>query len=154
MNFAIAIVTLFIGAALQARLPAIPALGVHLEFLPALVAYGALTFGRAGMLTLALAAGFTQDALSAGPFGVTAIIYTAIALFVHGYREVFDRELAPLQIGAGVLITVASSIAACSYAGFHVSAILKIALLALLAALLTPILFFVLDFVRFQVRSR
>lgn len=151
MNFAIAIVALFIGTALQARLPAF---GIHLEFLPALVAYGALTFGRAGMLALALAAGFTQDALSAGPFGVTAISYTATALFVHGYREAFDRELAPLQIGAGVLITVASSLAACFFAGFHVSAIWKITLLALLAALLTPILFFVLDFVRYQVRSR
>jgi len=154
MTFFLILISLFLLTALQARLPALPLVGVHLEFLPSLVAYGALTFGRAGMITLALAAGFMQDALSAGPFGVTAIVYTATALFVHGSRDAFDRELAPLQIGAGVLITVASSIAACFFAGFYAGAILKILFLALQAMLITPILFFGLDFVRYQVRSR
>ncbi|MEI6084286.1 MAG: hypothetical protein WCS70_08290 [Verrucomicrobiota bacterium] len=154
MSFALVSIALLLLAALQARLPAIPGLGIHLEFLPALVAYGALTFGRAGLICLALAAGFTQDALSAGPFGVTALIYAVTALFIHALRAALDRELPLLQIGAGVIVTGAASIAACMFAGFYAGAILKLVLLICLAALITPVLFFALDAGRYQLRSR
>jgi len=57
-----------IAAALQARVPILWLFGgLRIEFLPALVAYTALTMPRGTAIAVALVAGFTQDALSAAP---------------------------------------------------------------------------------------
>lgn len=145
MNFALLLVLVLVLAALQVRLPAIPALGIQLEFLPALVAYGALTLTRPGLLALALLAGFANDALSAAPFGLTGLAYAAAALLIYGLRQALDRELPILQITAGVLVTVIASLAACFLAGYSSVRFFKIALLAALATLVTPVLFAALD---------
>jgi rod shape-determining protein MreD len=153
MTFLLLLIILLLLAALQVRLPALPVIGLHLEFLPALVAYGALTFRAAGILTLALAAGFIHDALSAGPFGVTALVYAGTAWVLHHFREVFDRDLPVLQIGAGILFPLTGSIAACCFAGFHWSALWKLALLALQSAVITPLLCFAVDYLRYHLRT-
>ncbi|MCG3147581.1 MAG: hypothetical protein PCFJNLEI_01021 [Verrucomicrobiae bacterium] len=153
MNFLLLLATLLLLAALQVRLPAIPFVGIHLEFLPALVAYGALTLNLPGLLTLALATGFTHDALSAGPFGVTGLVYAGTALLLHNFREAFDRDLPVLQIGAGILVTLTGALAIWCFAGFHFSGLWKLVLLALQAAVITPLLFFGLDFTRYQLRA-
>jgi rod shape-determining protein MreD len=153
MNILLLSGILLLLAALQVRLPAIPALGVHLEFLPALVAYGALTLSRPGMLTLALIAGFTNDALSAGPFGLTGIAFAISGMIIYALREALDRELPALQIAAGVLVTVITAVAACCVAGFSGGRILRIALLATFATVVTPVLFFALDYLRYRVKT-
>ena len=67
MNALLVIVLMLVLAGVQAKLPALA--GLRLEFLPAIVAYSALTFKRGRAVLLAFAAGCLQDALSAGPFG-------------------------------------------------------------------------------------
>ena len=155
MNFLLITIALFLSATLQAKLPTLWWLGgIRLEFLPAFVAFAALTCKRGTAFMLALAAGFLQDALSAGPFGLTAIVYGALALLIARVCTVLDRDLPFVQMGSGALITATASLAACIAVGFPHGALLKILVLTTIASLLTPVLVFVFDFVRYSVRSR
>jgi rod shape-determining protein MreD len=154
MNTLIAIVTLLIAGAFQASLPTMWWLGgLRLELLPSLVVYGALTLHRGGALLLALCAGFIQDSLSAAPFGTTALIYGIAAVVMTGVREAFDRELAWVQIGAGALMAAAASAAACIVLGFSVGAVFKILLIAAMSGIITPVIFFVVDYARLLART-
>lgn len=153
MNAFLATVAMFVAIALQAGLPTWGWLGgMRLEFLPAVVAYGALTLTRSGGLTLALAAGFMQDSLSAGPFGVTAIAYAIVAILLDSLRASLDRDLPPLQIAAGAVTATTSAVASCCVVGISLGAIVKICLLGILSGIITPFLFFTLDAVRFAAR--
>jgi rod shape-determining protein MreD len=147
MNFLLLTITLLMLTTLQVRLPEM--FGLRLEFLPALVAYGALTFRRGNALWLALVAGFTQDALSAAPFGITALAFGIAAGLLSGLREVLDREIPPLQFAAGALVSAAAAMAAFCVVGFS----LKIIPVACLAGLVTPVLFFAADYTRFVART-
>jgi rod shape-determining protein MreD len=147
MNFLLITLTLFVLTTFQVRLPAM--FGLRLEFLPALVAYGALTFRRGNALLLALVAGFTQDALSAAPFGITALAYGIVALILAGLRDVLDRDLPPLQFAAGALVAAAASMAAFCVLGFS----FKIFPVACLAGIVTPVFFFAADYTRFVVKT-
>jgi len=154
MNTLIFTTMLLIAAALQARLPTMWWLGgLRLELLPALVAYGALTFRRSGLLLLALCAGFMQDSLSAAPFGMTALIYGIVAIVMTGMRETFDRELPWVQIGAGALTATATSAAACVVFGFSAGAVFKILLIAAMSGLITPVIFLAVDYARLLGRA-
>jgi len=146
MNLLLTSVTLLLLTTLQVRLPA--TLGFRLEFLPALVAYGALTFHRGNALLLALVAGFMQDALSAAPFGITALAYAISALLLTGLRDVLDRDIPPLQFGTGALVSAAASMAAFLVLGFS----WRIFLIAGLAGVITPLFFFAADYTRYMVK--
>ena len=152
MTLTFLIIILLLLSALQVRLPALPGLGVHLEFIPALVAYSALTLSRPGIFAFALAAGLTQDALSAGPFGVSALVYVILALLLHRFRGALDRDLPVLQIGAGLLVALVAGIVGSGVAGFPAGTTLKLFYLSLLSAFITPVLFFALDYLRYQWR--
>ncbi len=144
---------LFIAAALQAGLPSWGWLGgLRIEFLPALVAYGALTLSRSGALALAVAAGLFQDSLSVAPFGVTALVYALVAVLIHNLRTSVDRDLPPVQLAAGAVTATTASVAACCFVGISVGAIFKILVLGILSAVMTPFLFFALDAARFAGR--
>ena len=147
MNFLLITMTLMLLATLQVRLPAL--LGLRVEFLPALVAYGALTFRRRNALWLALVAGFTQDALSASPFGMTAVAFSVAALLLSGMGEALDREIPPLQFAAGGIVSAAGAIAAFFVVGFS----FKIFLVATIAGIITPLFFFGADYVRYVVKT-
>jgi rod shape-determining protein MreD len=136
MNFLLASVSLFAAVALQARLPAM--LGLRLEFVPALVAYGVFTFRRGPALLLAVVAGCLQDALSAAPFGLTGLAYGIVAVILSGMREALDRDLPWVQMGVGAVMSTGASFAALCILGFSISAILKLLLLAALSAVITP----------------
>jgi len=154
MNAVVVITALLLGTALQARLPAIGWLGgLRLEFLPALVAYGALTLRRGGALALALAAGFLQDSLSAGPFGLTALVYVTVTASLTGLHEAFERELMPVQIGAGAALTAVGGFASAIACGFPAEALWKIAALAGLSLIITPVMFFVLEIAHWRGRT-
>ncbi len=147
MNFLLIAVTLLLLTTLQVRLPAM--FGLRLEFLPALVAYGALTFRRGNALLVALVAGFMQDALSAAPFGITALAYGMSALLLTGLRNVLDRDIPSLQFVAGALVSAAAAAVAFFVVGFS----FKILPVAGLAGIITPFFFFAADYTRFTVRT-
>jgi hypothetical protein len=147
MNFLLLTVALLGLAALQARLPEL--FGVRLELLPALVAYGALTFRRGHALALALAGGFAQDALSAAPFGITALAFGIATVWLSGLRDVLDRQMPPLQFAAGAFVSAAASGAAFFVAGFS----LKLFAVAAVAGVVTPVLFVAADRVRHRLRT-
>jgi len=150
MTFFLITASLFVLAGIQARLPTQWwAGGLRFEFLPALVVFGALTFRhRAWALVLALAAGFAQDSLSAGPFGATAVAYSAVALILTGMARSFDREALWMQMLGGALASALGSGAALWKIGVTGNALTKALLLAVVSAVVTPLLFGVLDALR------
>jgi rod shape-determining protein MreD len=150
MTFLIITTSLLLLSALQARLPTAWWLGgIRFEFLPALVAYGALTFRHRGWaVTLAATAGLLQDSLSAAPFGNTGAAYALAAFALMALARAFDREWLWMQMLAGAIASVAASLPA---AGIH-GAVPKILLLAALSAVVTPFVFFVLDFAKWRTR--
>ena len=139
MNFAVLMLLILVAAALQSTLPAIG--GLRLELLPALVAVVALSRPRAAALLLALLAGFSQDALSAAPFGVTALAYGITAVVLTGLRESLDRDWPLVQMAAGAFAAVTVSVAALCVIGFSAVAIFKLVLLAGWSGLMTPAVF-------------
>ncbi len=147
MNFLLVTIAVLTLTTLQARLPEV--FGLRLEFLPALVAYGALTFRRGNALWLALIAGFVQDALSAAPFGITALAFGIAAVLLAGLREALDRDMPPLQFAAGALVSASAALAAFLVVGFS----FKIFPVACLAGVVTPVFFFVADSARYLVRT-
>ena len=147
MNFLLVTTALMLFATLQVRLPAM--FGIRLELLPALVAYGALTFRRGNAFLLALVTGFTQDALSAAPFGITGLAYGIAAIVLTAMGDVLDRDIPPLQFAAGALVSTAGAIAAFFVIGFS----FKILLVATVAGIITPLFFFAADYTRFMVRT-
>ena len=155
MNFVIVTTSLLLLTAVQSRMPTLWWLGgVRIEFLPGLVAFGALTFRRSAALALALATGFTQDALSAAPFGLTALVYGIAAVILTSARAALDRDLPWVQMAAGALTSAALSFAACCVVGFSFGAFIKLLLLAATSAVVTPPLFLTLDSVRYATRTR
>lgn len=139
---------------MQARIPTFWWLGgVRLELLPALVAYGALTFRhRRWVAALAVGAGFVQDALSAGPFGNAAAGYAVAALALATVSRWFDREALWMQMTAGAATSVAVSLGACAVVGLTGGAVAKILLLAAMSAVVAPLLFLALDGIRWATR--
>lgn len=149
MNFLIAIVGILIAAALQAQMPTLWWLGgVHLELLPALVAYASLTMARRRAVVLALIAGMMQDALSAAPFGVSAVAYGTSALLITGLRDALDRDLPWVQLGAGALTSAATAAIAFVVVGVSFGAVFKMVEVASLSGIVAVMLFFVLDYAR------
>jgi rod shape-determining protein MreD len=147
MNVLLITVTLLLLTTLQVHLPTL--LGLRLEFLPAFVAYAALTFRRGAALFLALIAGFLHDANSAAPFGLTALAYGIAAVLVSAMREALDRDLPPLQFIAGAIVSAIASLGGCLVVGFS----FKLIPVACLAGLITPAFFFAADYTRYTVRT-
>jgi rod shape-determining protein MreD len=149
MSLLIATAGILIAVALQACLPSIWLLGgVRLEFLPALVAYAAFTMHRGRAIAIAIAAGLMQDSLSVAPFGMTALAYGIAAILMTNLREVLDRDLPWVQLGAGALTSAAVAILAFFAIGISFGAVFKIILVASISGVLTVLLFFTLDFAR------
>ena len=149
MSMLIAIAGILLTAALQATVPAFWAFGgVRIEFLPALVAYAALTMHRGRAIAIAIIAGLVQDALSAGPFGLTALAYGIVTILMTTLREVLDRDLPWMQMGAGALTSIAAATLAFFAVGISLATIFKMIVVASLSGLVTVILFFVLDYTR------
>jgi rod shape-determining protein MreD len=149
MNTLIAIAGILIAAALQARMPTLWWLGgVRLEFLPALVAYASLTMPRRRAVAVALVAGMMQDALSAAPFGLSALAYGISALLMTGLRDALDRDMPWVQLGAGALPSAAAAVVAFFVIGVSFGAVFKMVVVASISGIIAGILFFILDYTR------
>ncbi len=143
MNALLVIVLMLVLAGVQAKLPALA--GLRLEFLPAIVAYSALTFQRGRAVLLAFAAGCLQDALSAGPFGVTGFAYAIAALVIAGLGTALDRNLPFIPLLAGSVASMAGAIGAFCIIGVTGVAVLKLIGVALIAGVITIPVFLVVD---------
>jgi len=143
MNTLFVLVLIPVLAGVQARLPAFA--GIRLELLPALVAYLALTFKHGRAIFCAFAAGCLQDALSAGPFGVTAFAYAIAAWVIASLGSVLDRNLPFVPLLAGIVASMAGAIGAFCIIGFTGAVFLKMIGVALVAGLLTIPVFLVVD---------
>ena len=149
MNLLLAIAGVLITAALQARMPTIWLLGgMRVELLPALVVYAALTMHRGRAIAIALVAGLMQDALSAAPFGISALAYGSVAILVTDGREVLDRDLPWVQLGVGALTSVAVAFISFFAVGLSFAAIFKTAIVAAMSGVITMLVFFALDYGR------
>ena len=149
MNTLIAIAGILIAAALQARMPTLWWLGgVRLEFLPALVAYASLTMPRRRAVALALMAGMMQDALSAAPFGVSALAYGISALLMTGLSDALDRDMPWVQMGAAALTSAAAAVVAFFVIGISFGAVSEMVVVASISGIIAAMLFFVLDYTR------
>lgn len=138
-----------LAAALQARLPTLWWLGgVRLELLPALVVYASLTVRRGHAIILALVAGMMQDALSAAPFGLSALAYGISALWITGMGEILDRDLPWVQLGAGALTSAAVATIAFFAVGVSFGALCKMVVVAASSGITTVVLFFAIDYAR------
>lgn len=147
MSAFLATAGILIVAALQTRLPTLWWLGgVRIEFLPAVVAYLSLTAPRGRAIALALVAGLMQDALSAAPFGVSALAYGISAVLMTNLREILDRDLPWVQLGAGALTSMAVAVVAFFAVGISFGMVFKMALVASISGIVTVLLFFVLDY--------
>jgi cell shape-determining protein MreD len=151
MIAAVLIVLALLAAALQAALPTAWWLGgLRLELLPALVAYGALTLPRhpVSALMVAITAGLAHDALSAAPFGLTALAYGSAVVAILLLDEILDPELPWVQMTAGAIVAASAGSAACTALGFSPSAIGKLIVLALISAALTRTVYLLLGLFR------
>ena len=149
MSLLLASAGILIAAALQARLPSVWLLGgLRIEFLPALVVYAAFTMHRGRAIAIAITAGLMQDALSVAPFGISALAYGIAAILMINIREVLDRDLPWVQMGASALTSAAVAILAFFVVGISFWAIPKMVLVASISGVLTVLLFFALDFAR------
>ena len=147
MTITILIVLTLLAAALQAALPTAWWLGgLRLELLPALVACGALTLPRHPVsgLALAVVAGLAHDALSAAPFGLTALAYGTAAVAIFLLDEILDPDLPWVQMMAGAVVAAIAAVAACTVLGFSAGAVGKLVVLALISAVLTPFVYLLL----------
>ena len=141
MSTLIAIAGILITAALQVRMPTfwVDFGGMRIEFLPALVAYAALTMHRGRAIAIAIVAGLMQDALSAGPFGLSALAYGISAILMTTLREVLDRDLPWMQMSAGALTSVAVAMVAFFAVGISFASIFKMVLIASISGVVTVI---------------
>jgi len=146
-------VGIVVMAAVQACLPSLSWLGgLRVEFLPAVVVFVSLTLRRRPAIFCAIAAGLMQDSLSTAPFGITALAFGAVAILITSMRDVLDRELPWVIMGAGALTAAVSSLAACCLAGFSMGALAKLLALTMMSAIVAPILFFAMEYVRLQAK--
>jgi len=149
MNTFIAIAGISIAVALQARMPTLTWLcGVRVELLPALVAYAALTLNRRRALALALVAGLAQDALSAAPFGISALAYGIFTVVVTSLREALDRDLPWVQSSAGAAISITTSVVAFFAVGLSFGNLVKMLVAAAISGAVTVVVFLAIDAAR------
>lgn len=156
MFFTVLMVMMLLAAALQAALPTAWWLGgLRLELLPAFVACGALTLSRYPVsgLALAVVAGLAHDALSAAPFGLTALAYGSAVVAILLLDEILDPELPWVQMTAGAIVAATGASAACAAVGFSAGAVGKLVVLALISAVLTPVVYLLLELFRDWPRS-
>ncbi len=148
-------ILILLCAAGQAALPPLTWLGgVRIELLPGVVAFGALTATTpTRAVFIATLAGLAQDALSAGPFGLSVIGYAVPAVVVAGLRKSLDRDLPWVQSGAGAWIAGVAGLVAAVSTGFSFEAFVKICLLALMSAVIAPLVVFATELLGYRLEA-
>ena len=126
--------------------------GAKIELLPALVVYCAMATSLPTSLLVALSGGLLQDVLSAGRLGLSALPLCGIAVIISSARPSLFRDYFVIQAllgGAAALFTsvwmVLCLLAAAGHATISASMVGTIFWVVLASALLTPLLFRVID---------
>jgi cell shape-determining protein MreD len=104
-------------------------------------------------LALAVVAGLAHDALSATPFGLTALAYGTAAAAIFLLDEILDPDLPWVQMMAGAVVAAIAAVAARTVLGFSAGAVGKLVVLALISAVLTPFVYLLLGCCRHWLKS-
>jgi rod shape-determining protein MreD len=127
-------------------------LGAKLELLPLLIVYAALTVGPRSVVALSIVGGLLQDSMSVGPLGLSILPLCGVGLVVHYLQPYLFRDELTQQCLLGAAATLASILTvllglavAGSAPAFSLWLYAKVVLLVTTGALLTPVVFVVLD---------
>lgn len=156
MNLLVWLMIPVVAAACQARLPTLWWIGgLRLELLPLVVAYASMTWRRPGTILLYAAfAGLAQDALSAAPFGLSVVGYSAGASANIWLRRWLDRDLPWVQMLAGAVVAGANGVLGLAVTGPSVGGFSRALFLAVLAGALAPFAFLAGDALRQRLEVR
>lgn len=89
MNYFVMAFAMFLGAVLQASLPALGWMAhARIPFMVGIVVYYALLHTRGTMLVAAFAAGLLDDSLGLMPLGYSTFAYIVVGLACQSYRDV------------------------------------------------------------------
>jgi rod shape-determining protein MreD len=126
--------------------------GAKVELLPGLIVYCAMATSLPTALLVAFCGGLLQDVLSAGRLGLSALPLCGIAIVLCNARPILFRDVFLLQCLLGALAALGTSVwmvlcqaAAVGHNIISGSTFVIIFWVVLASAVLTPLLFRVLD---------
>ena len=166
--FGILVATMFLGLVVQHFIGPLPPYGVRVLLMPVVMFYGALALPVPGMLALAFCGGLMWDALHVQvdlahettevALGWSVILYALLGALMNGFRPLFQRgrwEIHCLLSGACTSFLVLAEYLMRTFRQEEVAFIFskevwwRIGGAGLVAALLSPFFFFVLNYIAF-----
>ncbi len=166
--FGILVATMFLGLVVQHFIGPLPPYGVRVLLMPVVMFYGALALPVPGMLALALCGGLMWDALHVQvdlahdtaevALGWSVILYALLGALMNGFRPLFQRgrwEIHCLLSGVCTSLIVFAEYLMRTFRQEEVAFIFnkevwwRIGGAGLVAALLSPFFFFVLNYIAF-----
>ena len=166
--FGILVATMFFGLVVQHFIGPLPPYGVRVLLMPVVMFYGALALPVPGMLALALCGGLMWDALHVQvdlahetaevALGWSVILYALLGALMNGFRPLFQRgrwEIHCLLSGVCTSLIVFAEYLMRTFRQEEVVFIFnkevwwRIGGAGLVAALLSPFFFFVLNYIAF-----
>lgn len=167
--FVILVVSMFLGLVVQHFIGPLPPYGVRVLLMPVIMFYGALALPVPGMLALAFCGGLMWDALHvqvdlAGEgsvevaLGGSIVLYAILGALMNGFRPLFQRgrwEIHCLLSGVCTSFIVLAEYLMRTFRQepvvfiFNKEVWWRIGGAGLIAALLSPFFFFVLNYLAF-----
>ena len=166
--FGILVATMFFGLVVQHFIGPLPPYGVRVLLMPVVMFYGALALPVPGMLALALCGGLMWDALHVQvdlahetaevALGWSVILYALLGALMNGFRPLFQRgrwEIHCLLSGVCTSLIVFAEYLMRTFRQEEVVFIFnkevwwRIGGAGLVASLLSPFFFFVLNYIAF-----
>jgi hypothetical protein len=166
--FALLLIGMFAALVVQHFIGPLPVIGARMLLLPIIMFYGALALPLPGMLALAFCGGLMWDALHVQSvdgnveiaMGWSIVLYAALGALMGGFRPLFQRgrwEVHCLLSGVCTSIIVLSEYLMLTFRRepvvfvFNQDVWWRIGGAGLVAALLSPIFFFALNYLAFLV---
>ena len=166
--FGILVATMFLGLVVQHFIGPLPPYGVRVLLMPVVMFYGALALPVPGMLALAFCGGLMWDALHVQvdlahetaevALGWSVILYALLGALMNGFRPLFQRgrwEIHCLLSGICTSLIVFAEYLMRTFRQEEVAFIFnkevwwRIGGAGLVAALLSPFFFLVLNYIAF-----
>jgi len=84
--------------------------GAQVDLLPALMVFTALRLGIGSIITLSFVGGFSMDALSLNPLGVSPLPLCVVGMLIHLKREEILRDEVVAQVLLGMATTTVATL--------------------------------------------
>jgi hypothetical protein len=166
--FLVVVAVMFLSVVVQHFIPPVPGAGARVLLMPLVMFYGALAFPAAGMLALAFLGGLMWDSLHSQiidgnieiALGWSIVLYAALGAIMGGFRPLFQRgrwEVHCLLSGICTGIIVLAEYLMITFRREPVVFLLnkdigwRIGGAAIVALLLSPFVFFGLNYLAFLV---